>query len=144
MKLLNKKSKLVIRYFSFTIIGLMISIASITLQAADDDKIVNLILKPNQCVALHQGQKCYSDIELSFTSSKISDYCLYSSTKVNQPLKCWTNSSNGQYTNEIYTVKNIVFTLKQKGSNKVSATAVLEMAWVYRKNSRAKSAWRLF
>ena len=143
MKPLNKKLILAVRYSSFTLVWLLILIASVNLKA-DDIAAVKLEIKPTQCVALHHGQNCYSDVVIRFSTSQKADYCLYTSNDMAKPIKCWDNQYQGQHHDEIVTMKNILFTIRQKGQSTVLAQVELKVAWVYRKNSRAKSAWRVF
>ena len=143
MKSLTKKSLMIIRYSSYLLVSTLILITSASLKAADE-KSVTLLIKPSQCVALHHGQRCYSDVAISFTAVKKSDYCLYSSQDISKPMKCWIEQSQGEMLEEIVTVDNMLFMLRHKDDDMVLAQAELKVAWVYRKNSRAKSAWRIF
>ena len=140
MKPLNKKA---IRSYSFILIGALILFTSASLKAADQ-KLATLKLKPTKCVALHHGQECFSDLDISFVAIKQADYCLFSSDNAETPIKCWENQSQGLLKDEIVTVNNILFTLRKKGEHTILAHAEFKVAWVYRKNSRAKSAWRVF
>lgn len=100
-------------------------------------------LKPKQCVAVHQGQICYVDIELDWQIEKAGEYCLFSSQQT-QALKCWANASHGRFEKEIESKENVTFTIKNMTSEKALLTTELKMAWVYKKNSRAHLSWRMF
>jgi hypothetical protein len=121
---------------------LMLVISS-NIQASNDEQGVKIIVKPNQCIALHQGQKCYVDIDLTWNANLSGDYCLYSSQQV-KALQCWSGQSNGSYKKEIESSEDITFTIQLTGLDNILASEVLKMAWVYQKSSQAKSAWRLF
>jgi hypothetical protein len=144
MKILNIVIiKTALIHLSLTFISLMLVMTTINLQAENDEFGVKIIVKPNQCIALYQGQECYVDIDLAWSAGQIGDYCLYSSQQV-KALQCWNNKSNGSYKKEVVSSEDITFTIKLRGLDNTLASAVLKMAWVYRKNSQAKSAWRLF
>ncbi|MCJ8271977.1 MAG: DUF3019 domain-containing protein [Psychrosphaera sp.] len=116
---------------------------SFELAAVQKTPKVELTLKPYQCVALHQGQKCYVNVELSWRAIQTSHYCLYSSQQ-DKPLQCWQTSVSGLFTREIVANQNILFAIKQKDSAVVLATRELEMAWVYKKTNRSNISWRMF
>ena len=105
--------------------------------------MVRLILRPDQCVALHQGQDCYVNIKLNWTASSQDKYCLFSSQQ-SQAIQCWGMNVSGQYRAEIIASRNVSFTLRKADSKKVLASTELEMAWVYKKGKRQHSSWRVF
>ncbi|KGJ92449.1 DUF3019 domain-containing protein [Thalassotalea sp. ND16A] len=121
-----------------TMLGLLLSFNS-----KADSTVPMLKLSPKQCIALHQGKKCYVDIELQWRTPEIGDYCLFSSQQ-RSPLTCWQQDDKGEFKKEIVANQNVIFILKAHGSNKSIATVELEMAWVYKKNSRSRSSWRIF
>ncbi|MFT5677418.1 MAG: hypothetical protein ACI808_003370 [Paraglaciecola sp.] len=102
-----------------------------------------LVLSPKQCIALHQGQKCYVDIEISWVAQRQADYCLFSSQQ-QDALMCWSGQATGIFKREIVAIENVGFRLKQTGREEILSAGELEMAWVYKKNSRARSSWRMF
>jgi len=121
---------------------ILVSFVSLASIAQASSKTVKLLLKPSQCVALRQGQECYADIELSWQANQ-GDYCLYSSQKP-EPLACWKKSQRAIYSAEIVSKENVIFHLKNQNSSAVLAKAELEIAWVYKKNSRSHLSWRMF
>ncbi|OUS25420.1 hypothetical protein A9Q98_12470 [Thalassotalea sp. 42_200_T64] len=122
------------------ILGLIISFNT----KADPNSTVPMIkLSPKQCIALHQGKKCYVDIELQWRTPDKGDYCLFSSQQ-RSPLTCWQQDDKGEFKKEIVANQNVIFILRAHDSNKPIATVELEMAWVYKKNSRSRSSWRIF
>jgi hypothetical protein len=144
MKILNKiiiKTRL--SHFALTFITLLLAMTTFNIRAANDELGVNIIVKPNQCIALYQGQQCYVDIDLTWSAEQAGDYCLYSSQQV-KALQCWNENSNGSYKKEVVSSEDITFTIRLKGLDNILSSEVLKMAWVYRKDSQAKSAWRLF
>ena len=104
---------------------------------------VTLNLTPKQCVALRQGMQCYVAIEISWSTQQADDYCLFSSQQ-NEALKCWSKQNNGTFKQAIVANKNVQFYLKQQVDNAILQSTELEMKWVYKKNSRSNSNWRVF
>ncbi len=102
-----------------------------------------LIVKPNQCIALNKGNWCYVDIEVTWTTNKQGNFCLLSSQR-NTPLQCWRSTVNGTFTAEMKLKENVTFTLATKESKQPLGTALLEVAWVYKHKKRSPSAWRMF
>ena len=144
MKIFNKLTiQSSISHLSLTFLSLILVMITSNAQAANDQLGVKIIVKPNQCIALHQGQKCFVDIDLTWSAELAGDYCLYSSQQA-KALQCWNGQSNGSYKNEVVSSKDITFTIRLRGLDNMLASEVLKMAWVYQKNSQAKSAWRLF
>ena len=102
-----------------------------------------LTLSPNQCVSVNQGMKCFVEIQISWKMSKPDDYCLFS-TQQDSPLHCWHNSNQGKFEQEFVSDKNIIFYLKQKYGDTKLMSNELKIVWVYKKNSRSPSSWRMF
>ena len=48
-----------------------------------------LIIEPEQCVAMRQGQLCYLDVKMSWRAEQVGDYCLFSSLQP-KALRCWS------------------------------------------------------
>ena len=123
--------------------GLLFIAGASAANAAEPSIAAKLLLSPTQCIALHQGQKCYVDIEISWVAQRQADYCLFSSQQ-QQALMCWTDKTSGSFTQEIVAIENVSFRLRQTEREQILSTSELEMAWVYKKNSRARSSWRMF
>lgn len=102
-----------------------------------------LSLMPSHCVALTQGQKCYVDATLHWQSPTVGNYCIYS-TQQEKPLSCWQQQSQGQYSAEFVTNKNIVFTLRMANSKASKASQLLKVTWVHQKRGQPRLWWRIF
>lgn len=102
-----------------------------------------LKIVPEQCVALTQGQNCFVDATLTWTSNTIGDYCLFSSQQV-KPLMCWLQKKEGKFSNEFSDNKSIVFTLKTGNKNQVKSTKILKVTWVHQKRGQPRMWWRIF
>jgi len=104
---------------------------------------VLLQLKPNRCVALHQGQVCYQDVQLLWSAPHVGHYCLHQQN-VAQPLHCWQNVNAGEFRYEFASDASVQLQLVNAQTKTVVAQAGLEVAWVYKANTRRQTHWRLF
>lgn len=104
---------------------------------------VQLQSKPYRCVALHQGQVCYQDILLSWQVEQASEYCLYQQ-HAEQPLHCWQAVTSGQYSYAFASDSSVKLQLVNTQTKTVVAETLVEVAWVYKANTRRKTHWRLF
>jgi hypothetical protein len=129
-------------FLGYILAVLLVACASAA-SAAEPPITAKLVLSPKQCIALHQGQRCYVDIEISWVAQRQADYCLFSSQQ-QDALMCWSDQATGSFKREIVAIDNVGFRLKQSGREEILSTGELEMAWVYKKNSRARSSWRMF
>jgi hypothetical protein len=129
-------------FLGYMLAILLIACAS-AVSAAEEPTAAKLVLTPKQCIALHQGKQCYVDIEISWVAQRQADYCLFSSQQ-HKPLMCWSGQATGSFKQEIVAIENVSFRLKQTGRQEILSAGELEMAWVYKRNSRARSSWRMF
>jgi len=102
-----------------------------------------LQLKPNRCVALHQGQVCYQNVQLSWSANQLGNYCLYQQYS-EAPVYCWQSVAAGQYHYEFASDASVQLRLVNMQTSNTVATATVEVAWVYKANTRRKTHWRLF
>lgn len=106
------------------------------------DKPANLQLKPGRCVALHQGQVCYQRVQLQWRA-QVGNYCLYQKG-AGHPLHCWQNVDAGDYVYAFASDTSVQLQLIDTQTQAIVAQAELEVAWVYKANTRRKTQWRLF
>lgn len=102
-----------------------------------------LTIAPDQCVALTQGQRCYVDATLTWTSPVVGNYCLFSTQQV-EPLICWQQQKQGRFSREFAGDKNIVFTLKSANDLSERVTQQLKITWVHQKRGQPRMWWRIF
>ena len=107
---------------------------------ADTDTDYQLILSPDKCVSLRQGQTCYVNIELQWSAKVVGSYCIYASNQ-QQPMQCWSNKRLGEIKMEFSSDQNTWFYLRKDADN--LAEVELKMAWVY-KRKRSSLSWRVF
>ena len=127
------------------LIGATLLMVTASAAQADDAVIesAQLQLKPHRCVALHQGQMCYQTVQLSWSANQQDNYCLYQQFN-EAPLYCWQGVATGQYQYEFVSDSSVQLQLINIQTNAVVATATVEVAWVYKANTRRKIHWRLF
>ena len=102
----------------------------------------SVLLTPVRCVALHQGQMCYQKVQVSWSSAQVGNYCLYVDDQP-EPLHCWQAQAQGNYAYEFASAQSQVLQLKNE-QQQLLAQATMEVAWVYKSNTRRKTHWRLF
>jgi hypothetical protein len=108
----------------------------------DNSAQASMSITPLRCVALHQGQVCYQEATLMWSSASAGDYCVYVNAD-DQPLQCWRAQTQGSLTYEFASAESQIFQLKN-AQQQVVAEASIEVAWVYKSNTRRKTHWRLF
>lgn len=134
----------VIKWLPFVISASILLFIAHTAQANNAGlEPAQLQLKPNRCVALHQGQVCYQKIQLSWRVPQVSNYCLYQQ-HTETPLYCWRNVAAGEYQYEFASDTSTQLQLVNIQTKTTVATAALEVAWVYKANTRRKTHWRIF
>ncbi len=102
----------------------------------------SLLLTPARCVALHQGQVCYQRVQISWSSFAAGNYCLFQEATP-QPLYCWQEQTQGTFVYEFASDSSLLLQLKNI-QQQVVAESTMEVAWVYKANTRRKTHWRLF
>lgn len=120
---------------------LVILIMPLNGEASEPLQVISI--SPKQCVALNEGSLCYADIEISWSAAERGNYCLFSSEQDN-PIQCWEAEYTATIEREIIAMKDLEFYIKRKGKEVILGKAKLEMAWVYKKNNRSHSKWRMF
>lgn len=116
--------------------------ASTNGQSVSSSTQTSMLLTPVRCVALHQGQVCYQNVQLSWSSVQAGNYCVYIDNQA-EPLQCWQGQTQGSYRYEFASAESQVLQLKNAQQD-VLAQARVEVAWVYKSNTRRKTHWRLF
>lgn len=112
-------------------------------QAMADAPIAQLQSKPNRCVALHQGQVCYQEIILYWHADRSGEYCLYQK-QAQEPLHCWQAQASGEYRYAFASDTPVQVQLVSMNNKTQVAETQIDIAWVYKANTRRKTHWRLF
>lgn len=103
----------------------------------------SMMVSPQQCVAMRQGQACYVSVELSWQVDTPGNYCLYT-TDNDKALNCWVNSTAGELKKSFDSKVNVEFSLRRQNESLSVATAVVKMAWVHKKKGQPRKSWRIF
>lgn len=103
---------------------------------------VDFSAKPANCVALHQGRKCYALVSLNWQVAHVGDFCIYEKVS-NIVLQCWKNSTGDQIKVEFESSGKIEYQLVAIENNIVIAEASIDVSWVHKASPR-KRRWRLF
>ena len=114
-------------------------------QGAPNAKLADnqLLIQPNTCVSLHQGQTCFASLTLRWHTAEKNNYCLYSSAQI-EPIQCWVNSQQGQVTQSFSSAHSQRFYLQADGSDTHLAESEVQVSWVYQKQQKSRLSWRLF
>ncbi len=102
-----------------------------------------LSLKPARCVALHEGQRCYQTVSITWHTAIKETLCIYQQN-VSEPLTCWDNQDSGTMKIDFEESSTTTFYLQRMQDNKVLSEVAFEVAWVYDTRSHRDSHWRIF
>ena len=103
---------------------------------------VELTVTPANCVALHQGRKCFAKVSLSWQVKTPGDFCIYQKVQ-NKVIQCWKNSRGSNTQFEFESSEKIEYQLVTVNRSEVLAETVVEVSWVHNATPR-KRRWRLF
>jgi len=103
----------------------------------------SLEVTPPRCVALHQGQICYQSAQLAWQAPQAGRYCLFISNDA-QALKCWEHKNIGNFTFDFQSPHSLTFRLRNMHTHQDLVQTQLSVAWVYGKEKRRRTSWRLF
>ncbi|MEN0038769.1 MAG: DUF3019 domain-containing protein [Cellvibrio sp.] len=122
---------------------LSVFVFSVHAQTLAEAPIAQLQSKPNRCVALHQGQVCYQDIVLYWHADRSGEYCIYQK-QAQEPLHCWQAQASGEYRYAFASDSPVQLQLVSMNNKTPVAEMQIDVAWVYKANTRRKTHWRLF
>ena len=129
-------------YLVLLIMGASLGYAPLSFAKEEQTKY-SLIIEPDQCVAMRQGQLCYVDVKINWRAEHLGNYCLFSSLQPNA-LRCWANVKSGKFQRDMSADENILFSLRKQENKDDLIIKEIEMAWVYDKNTRKNISWRMF
>lgn len=143
--ILTKKHKQrippLLRYF--TLILVAYTWATYSRSAEHSQNSNELLVTPERCVALRQGQTCYQEVIFSWRQSQKGNYCLINlSTK--QVLKCWKNSKQGKFNLDFQSTQSNDFVLRSAKQDIDLSKTQITVSWVFKSSKRPKSSWKLF
>ncbi len=102
-----------------------------------------LRVKPNRCIALHEGQQCYQKLQFSWTTPERGHYCLYQ-RETDVPLICWQGNDMNRYTYKFESKQNKVFLIRDEDTENIMTETEVSVAWVYKRTKKVTTGWRLF
>lgn len=103
---------------------------------------VSFTAKPANCVALHQGRKCYASVSLQWQAIQQGNFCIYQKDN-NKEIQCWKNSKGNQIQFEFESSVKLEYQLIAIEKNRVIAETAIDVSWVHKATPR-KRRWRLF
>jgi hypothetical protein len=129
------------------ILALMLSLSVTLIERAFAETTAELMLKPDRCVAMNEGQTCYQTLAVNWQTETPGDYCLFEQG-IQQPIVCWQNTDSGKTKLEFAAEGNTTYQLVLKAMPETQQTMVVEteviVTWVYSKTKKRKNSWRLF
>ena len=115
--------------------------SSQTAQSIEENDIV-FTAKPANCVALHQGRKCYAKVSLQWQVIEQGNFCIYQKDN-SKVIQCWKNSNGNQVQFEFESNIKLEYQLIAVEKNNVIAETAIDVSWVHKATPR-KRRWRLF
>jgi hypothetical protein len=112
-----------------------------TVQSIPDNEIT-FTAKPANCVALHQGRKCYARVSLQWQVPQQGNFCIYQKVS-NKVIQCWKGSNGNQVQFEFESSVKLEYQLVAIEKNRVLAETAIDVSWVHKATPR-KRRWRLF
>lgn len=105
----------------------------------------SLKARPETCVALHKGQRCYARIRLSWSDLPESRFCLYAVARDEQErLACWSGMQRDHLVHEYAAAASVDYRLVDEVDDFTLGNVTVRTGWVYRSSRRSASGWRLF
>lgn len=108
-----------------------------------DNLPTTLIVEPNRCIALQQGQTCYADLKFEWANPPTGQFCLFDERQPD-PVVCWMGNTLVSYKLQFKSDKNVNFEIRSKPSDLSLAQVLVKVSWVYKSNTSSTSRWRLF
>ncbi|GAC20773.1 DUF3019 domain-containing protein [Paraglaciecola arctica] len=102
-----------------------------------------LLVTPERCVALRQGQTCYQEVVFSWRQSQKGNYCLIN-LLTKHILKCWQNTEQGTFNLDFQSTQSTDFVLRAEKQEIDLSKTQITVSWVFKSSKRPKSSWKLF
>ncbi len=126
--------------FALIFIVLLLSTSS---AVAEPLTVKPLKVKPERCIALHQGQYCYQTLKFSWVMANPSRYCLYMKS-FDEPLACWDGQRLQSFRFEFKSMQDESFFIRDESTNQMVDEVKVDVAWVYKSSKKVSTGWRLF
>lgn len=128
--------------FIFSVFLLSVLQSSIA-TGQDLNNSITLSLKPKECVVFKEGDKCYANVKIRWSANESAALCLFRNPD-EVKLHCWSNASEGQFSEDLVMEEPIDYYLAYTGDSEILIKQTLTLSWVYKKSSRPEQNWRLF
>jgi len=122
---------------------LCLILALLANHASADDQQIEFGVKPDRCIALHQGQTCYQKLKFHWRTPASREYCLFQLSEA-EPLVCWVGKQQASFVQEFKSDRSIIYQIRIKNQNRSLSAVKVKVAWVYRSSRKSASGWRLF
>lgn len=108
-----------------------------------DNSAPSLSVRPDRCIALHQGQTCYASLAFRWNTPATGEYCLFDDRK-SEPLICWIGDRRVAFKHEFVADRNVVYDIRTRNGQQSLSQVLVKISWVYKSNTESNSRWRLF
>lgn len=108
-----------------------------------DPPPIQLQVKPQRCISLHEGQVCYQKLTFSWQTPGRGEFCLHD-TQASVVLTCWRGDEKTQHEYEFESRESADFAISYKGREEALVKVKVQVASVYKSPERSNSRWRLF
>lgn len=121
----------------------MLSTTAVATEPAENDKSrVSFNATPSRCIALHQGQTCYTKVTLTWQDID-EELCLFEASR-SEALTCGASSDIKRYVLIFESDVSLLYELRSRSNNELLGQTVVKISWVYKENTEKTSRWRLF
>lgn len=104
---------------------------------------IQLQVKPQRCISLHQGQVCYQKLRFSWRTPASGEFCLHNVRK-DVAIICWRGEGSTPYEYEFQADESTEFAINYKGRKEALVKVKVQVASVYKTPEKSSSRWRLF
>lgn len=104
---------------------------------------IELKTKPDRCIALRQGQKCFQKVQFTWSTPPSNDYCLYEQEET-QALACWHGNELSRLSFRFESVSDREFYIFNETQKTKKAHTRIRVGWVYKSSKKISTGWRLF
>lgn len=130
--------------YQFIFILFLLSILQSRIAAGQDRKdLITLAVKPKECVVFKEGDKCYANVKVKWSTGVSDSICLYRNPG-QVKLECWSGVNEGRFAEDLVMEEPVDYYLVYAGNFEMLIKQTLTLSWVYEKSSRPEQTWRLF
>lgn len=142
MRIYRNRTKRKVSATLATLLGLL-AVPLLCGSVLADPAPIQLQVKPQRCISLHQGQVCYQKLTFSWRTPATGEFCLHD-TQAGVVLTCWRGDEQTQHEYEFESRESADFAISYKGRDEALVKVKVQVASVYKSPERSNSRWRLF